>query len=240
MAHPLSVRCERPTPGFQDPHRAPPYRPAVRNLRSHRSRSVAAALVAASMLLAACGDDDDDVAATDDADLVTDAAASGAEADEGDEADEADEAAPAEPGGTGYIELGDVRHELTVTSCLEMFGALGGVAESVEDPENIEVTFDFSPEDWQERDASEGWETAGGVTVRSEEPYQQWETGQDNIFGFNLPDGVDASELDVTAIAIDADAQTVSGEATFIDMMAVMAGDAEPVAGSFAFSCPAS
>ena len=208
----------------------------MRNLRSLRSRSAAAALVAASMLLASCGDDDDDVAATDDADLVTDAAASGDEADEG---GEGDEAAPAGPGGSGYIELGDVRHELTVTSCLEMFGALGGVAESVEDPENIEVTFDFSPEDWQERDASEGWETAGGVTVRSEEPYQQWETGQDNIFGFNLPDGVDASELDVTAIDIDADAQTVSGEATFIDLMAVMAGDAEPVAGSFAFSCPA-
>ncbi|MCO8126074.1 hypothetical protein NHL50_02505 [Acidimicrobiia bacterium EGI L10123] len=208
----------------------------MHNLRFHRSRSAAAALVAASMLLAACGDDDDAVAATDDADLVEDAAASGDDADEG---AEGGDAAPAEPGGSGYIELGDVRHELTVTSCLEMFGALGGVAEGTEDPENIEVTFDFPPEDWQERDASEGWETAGGVTVRSEEPYQQWETGQDNIFGFNLPDGVDASELDVTAIDIDADAQTVSGEAIFIDLMAVMAGDAEPVAGSFAFSCPA-
>jgi hypothetical protein len=187
------------------------------------------------MLLAACGDDDD-VASTDDADLVEDAAASGDDADQG--ADGGD-AAAAGPGGSGYIELGDVRHELTVTSCMSMFGALGGVAESTEDPENVEVTFDFAPEDWQERDASEGWETAGGVTVRSEEPYQQWETGQDNLFGINLPDGVEASELDVTAIDIDADAQTVSGEATFIDLMAAMAGDAEPVAGSFAFSCPA-
>ena len=207
----------------------------MRNLRFPRSRSAAAALVAASMLLAACGDDDD-VASTDDADLVEDAAASGDDADQG--ADGGD-AAAAGPGGSGYIELGDVRHELTVTSCMSMFGALGGVAESTEDPENVEVTFDFAPEDWQERDASEGWETAGGVTVRSEEPYQQWETGQDNLFGINLPDGVEASELDVTAIDIDADAQTVSGEATFIDLMAAMAGDAEPVAGSFAFSCPA-
>lgn len=188
------------------------------------------------MLLAACGGDDD-VAATDDVDLVEDAAAS---TDDGaDEGDETDGGGSGGPGGTGHIVLGDVRHELAVTSCMSMFGALGGVAESVEDPDNLEVTFDFAPEDWQERDASEGWETAGGVTVRSEEPYQQWETGQDNIFGFNLPDGVDASELDVTSIDIDADAQTVSGEATFIDMMAVMAGDAEPVAGSFAFSCPA-
>lgn len=204
----------------------------MRNLRLHRSRSAVAALVAASMLLAACGDDDDDVAATDDVELVEDAAASG------DDADEGDGAGSAEPGGSGYIELGDVRHELTVTSCMSMFGALGGVAEGVEDPENVEVTFDFSPEDWQERDASEGWETAGGITVRSEEPYEQWETGQDNVFGFNLPAGVDGSEIDVTAIDIDAEAQTVRGEATFIDLMAVMAGEAEPVAGSFAFSCP--
>ena len=211
----------------------------MRNLDLRRARP-AVALVAVSMLLGACGGDDDDGAAVDDVDLVEDAAAAtdaGAD-DEGDDAGEGDGEGSAEPGGTGHIELGDVRHELTVTSCMSMFGALGGVAESTEDPENIEVTFDFAPEDWQDRDASEGWETAGGVTVRSEEPYQQWETGQDNIFGFNLPEGVDASELDVTSIDIDADAQAVSGDATFIDMMAVMAGDAEPVAGSFAFSCP--
>lgn len=182
------------------------------------------------MLLVACGDDDDDgAAATDDADLLEEASASGGAGDP---------VAPAGPGGAGHIQIGDVRHELTVTSCMEMAGALGGIAEGTDDPENLEVTFDFAPEDWQARDASEGWETAGGITVRSEEPYEQWETGQDNIFGFNLPDGVDASELDITAVDVDVDAQTASGEATFIDLTAVMAGDAEPVDGSFSFACP--
>lgn len=211
----------------------------MRNLRFHRSRSAVAALLAGTILLAGCGDDDD-VAEADDVDLVEDAAASTDE-DAGDdtaEADGVDEASSAAPGGSGHVQIGDVRYELAVTSCLNMAGAIGGRAEAVDDPENIEVTFDFAPEDWQDRDASEGWETAGGVTVRSEEPYQQWETGQDNIFGFNLPEGVDGSQLDVTAIDIDTDAQTVTGEATFIDLGAVMAGAGEPVAGSFAFSCP--
>lgn len=57
----------------------------------------------------------------------------------------------------------------------------------------------------------------------------------------NLPDGVDAAELDITSVDIDEDAQTASGEAMFIDLGAVMAGDAAgPVAGTFAFACPES
>jgi hypothetical protein len=79
------------------------------------------------------------------------------------------------------------------------------------DPDNLGVTFDFSPQDWSEKASSEGWEHAGGVTVRSEEPYEQWESGQEDLAGFNLPDGLDPAEIDITA---------------------------DPVAGTFAFACP--
>jgi hypothetical protein len=143
------------------------------------------------------------------------------------------------PAGTGFIEIGDLRHELTVTGCVNLFGAIGGNAESVTEPDNVEVNFDFSPEDWQERAASEGWEENGAITLRSEEPYLQWETGVSALELYNLPAGTDAAALDITSFDIDDAGQSVQGEAVFLDIVTIITGGAaEPTPGTFAFSCP--
>lgn len=59
--------------------------------------------------------------------------------------------------GVGMIEIGDVRHDLTVTRCYTMADSIAGDAVIVSEPDNVDVSFTFAAEDAYERDVSEGW-----------------------------------------------------------------------------------
>lgn len=139
--------------------------------------------------------------------------------------------------GTGFIQIGDLRHELTVRRCMTMAGALGGQATGTDQTDNIRVNFDFSPQDWKRRPASEGWDETGSVTLRSEEPYLQWSSGPSAVDGFNLQ-GIDPTSLDITALEISADGRSARGKARFLDVQRLMRGEANVVDGSFEFVCP--
>jgi hypothetical protein len=174
------------------------------------------------------GGDETAAPAGTDAPVVTEAPAGGGDAGSGSAA-----------AGSGFIEIGDLRHDLTVTRCIQLFGAIGGSAESVTEPDNVEVTFDFSPDDWRERPASEGWEENGSITLRSEEPYLQWETGPSLLELYNLPAGIEAAAIDITTFDIDDTGSSVQGEAVFLEIVSIITGAAaEPTTGTFAFSCP--
>jgi len=139
--------------------------------------------------------------------------------------------------GMGFIQIGDVRHELTVQRCLSMFGALSANAVSVTEPDNLSAHFEFAPADWRQRDASEGWEEAGTITVRSDDPYNQWESGLSAVSGYNLGD-LDAKSIDITSLEITPGGRGARGEARFVEMRALMGGNAVPTTGLFEFNCP--
>jgi hypothetical protein len=138
---------------------------------------------------------------------------------------------------TGFIEVGGQRHDLTVQRCISMFGALSGQAVSASEPDNVFVTFEFSPADWRERDVSEGWEETGTVRIRSDDPYNQWETGISAVGMYNLG-GMAPESLDITSLEVAPNGRSARGEAVFIEMKAVVAGAPQAVSGAFEFSCP--
>lgn len=187
--------------------------------------------LAALALLGACGDDDDASSSPPD---------TAAEAPAGDDDGGSDGASSATGGGsgTGFVQIGDERYELTIEGCVEMFGAMAGNGHATNDPDNVEVAFDLSPQDWQDRDPSEGWEMAGAITLSIEEPYHQWETGGALVELFDLPDGLKADDVDIVSHQIDERTSTATGTASFIDLGAVLAGGGTPVEGSFELSCP--
>ncbi len=201
-----------------------------------------------SLRSSACGGSDGSTSSGDSA--TTAAAAVPDSAGEVDGADSdaapADEAASDEDdtgssggSGAGLIQIGDQQFDLTVTRCITMAGALGGDAVGAVDPGNLQASFTFSPEGWQERDASEGWSEDGDIGLDSDEPYFLWETGQSSFEGLNLPGGLDPTMLDITSYDIADDGQSVRGEAMFIELNEMLAGTMlEPIAGSFEFSCP--
>lgn len=190
-----------------------------------------ALVISLALFAAACGDDDESSAA----DSVP------TETTDGDTPTEPSGPAAAPSGagdtGSGFIRIGDETHELTIGSCVSMFGILGGDGQGV-DHEDLYLTFDFSPEDWQDRPATEGWEGAGSIQLGSDDPYVQWETG-DELRWLNL-EGVDVDELVISSFTIDERSQSVRGEATFIDLAAHFdpSRDAEPTAATFEFNCP--
>jgi hypothetical protein len=139
--------------------------------------------------------------------------------------------------GTGLIQVGELRHELAVQRCIAMFGAVSGKAVSVKEPGNVSVSFEFSPVGWRERDASEGWEEAGNISVDSEDPYNQWITGQSLVSGYNLG-GMDAATFDITSLDAAGNGRSVRGEAVFVEYRAILSGVPEQVPGTFQFSCP--
>ena len=216
-----------------------------------RHRSYVPAAVGMLLVLTACGGDDD-AAPADAADSRASQDDAAAPADGSDAAESPDETAAAgeavadpsstssfgEPG-TGMIEIGDLRHELTVTRCVSMAGAMGGDAVSVSEPDNVSISFSFSPEDWQDRNASEGWSETGSVRLDNDEPYLQWATGISSFEGFNLPDGIAAADLDITAIDISDDGRSARGEAMFAEVNSLFTGgDVLTATGSFEFTCP--
>jgi len=139
--------------------------------------------------------------------------------------------------GVGFIQIGNMRHELTVQRCLSMFGALSANAVSVTEPDNLSAHFEFSPADWRQRDASEGWEEAGTITVRSDNPYNQWESGLSAVSGYNLG-SLDPTSIDITSLEITPGGRGARGEARFVEMRALMGGNAVPTTGLFEFNCP--
>lgn len=211
------------------------------------------AALALGVLVAACGSDDEaNVSDSGDAAPVSDAAAE--EADASDEVTDTgtassdgdapaatvDDGAAAGAAGTGFVEIDGTRFDVTVIDCIDLAGALGGRFEGVDEPDNVRGDFSFSPDDWESRDASEGWEEPGSVTLRVEDPYLQWETGASLVEGYNLPGGVSADEIVVSSFDIDEQALSVQGNATFFEVNSLFAGSAtEPAAGTFEFNCPA-
>lgn len=172
-------------------------------------------------------------------------AACGADAPEGSQKSSgsapADKSAVSSGGtGTGTIKIGDFQHDLTIVRCQNLAGAIGGQAVSVSDPNNVEVSFEFPPEDWAERPASEGWSDSAAVRIDSEDPELQWQTGAESSEGFNLPAGMTAQDVAVTSFDIADDGSSVAGEGQFIELNALFAGTlTESTKGTFAFSCPA-
>ncbi len=175
-----------------------------------------------------------DSASSDSASSDTTAAASG---EEPESASSDDESSPS-GSGTGTIEIAGERHDLTITRCFAMAGAIGGDGVSTSEPDNVQFTFEFAPEDWADR-TSEGWTENGTVRLDSDDPYLQWESGESLLELYNLPDGAEPSSFVVTSYDIADDGQSVSGEAVFLELTALMTGEgAEPLPGTFAFSCP--
>lgn len=201
-----------------------------RNRTGRLRRPFVGGVLVLMLALAACGSSDSD-----------DASERGDTSD--DETTQPGGATDAPAGGTGEgrIEIGDVSYDLEVNRCVTMFSAVSGDATAVSEPDNVEVSFDFSPEDWAERDASEGWSENGSVRLDVEDPYTQWVTGNSVLEGYNAPDGVDLNALDITSYDISDDGQSITGEAQFIELNAMLSGTAtEPTAGTFSFSCPPS
>ena len=143
--------------------------------------------------------------------------------------------------GTGTITIGDLSHELTMLRCVTMAGAISADGVSVSEPDNVDVSFSFSPEDWRDRPTSQGWTETGTARLDVDEPYEQWESGASVFEGFTLPAGTTAADFDITALDISDDGQSASGEATFVEINALLGvGDPVPTPGSFAFTCPES
>ena len=196
-------------------------------------RSVGGGALALMLVLTACGSSGSDEA-KDPVDADKAAPTSGAKGTTG-------SPKASEGGGTGLgtVEIGDVRYELTITRCTSLAGAISGGGVSVSEPDNVDVTFEFPPADWATRPKSEGWTDNPTIRLDSEEPYMQWSAGPTQVEGYNLPDGLKATDMAITNVDIADDLQSVTGEAQFIDVNAIFAGkEAKPTAGTFSFSCP--
>jgi hypothetical protein len=205
---------------------------------------LSAVVVATALVFAGCGDDGDE-SSSDTADAPTDTGADTATGDSSDEAGADDGEAATDPGidaaaGTGFIQIGDMRHELTIELCANLFGAVNGRAIGADDPQAVKVVFNISPEDWQEQGDSSGFDDAGSVQfIESQTP--SWSTGLNYIGDYEIPADVDASTLGISSFDISDDGQSVSGDATFYDLDAlVYATPVAPETGSFAFACPPS
>lgn len=139
--------------------------------------------------------------------------------------------------GTGFLKIGDSHHDLEITRCLIAFGVVGGSAVSTQEPDNIKVNFEFSPANWRERPETEGWTETGTISLRSENPYAQWESGLSQVSAYNLG-SLDPASLDITSVEFSADGRSARGEANFLSVDSIMKGSPNTSAGSFEFSCP--
>lgn len=140
--------------------------------------------------------------------------------------------------GTGFIEIGALRRDLVVKRCMTMAGALGADAVAADGTGNLKVRFDFSPADWRERPASEGWSETGSISLRVDEPYLQWESGPSMIAGYNIR-GIDPASLAIIMLEMSAERRRARGTARFLDVNALMRGKAVATEGRFEFTCPA-
>jgi hypothetical protein len=219
-----------------------------------------AALVAAALVFGGCGDDGGtsssdtsdpadtpadtggDTTSGDSTDGVDDSTADDdADADSGtDDGDTVSDAGSDVAAGMGFIQIGDLRHDLTVELCANIFDAVNGRAVGTGDAEAVKVVFNLSPEDWQDRGDNFGYEDAGSIQyIESQTP--SWSTGLNYIGDYEIPADVDVTTLGISSYDISDDGQSVSGEATFYDLNAlVYATPVAPETGSFAFACPAS
>ncbi len=137
--------------------------------------------------------------------------------------------------GKGMIEVGDLRYELTVTRCTPMMGTISGVAESVTEPDNVEVYFELPPNDWSDSESIEALDHAGMIKLSIENPYTRWATGHSDIAVMNLPSGLDAAGIVLTERDVAEDLQNMQGKGTFVE---VFGTTDEHRIGTFTFSCP--
>ena len=202
-------------------------------VRKRTLRPLWGGAIALALVLAACGSSDSDASKEP---VKTDPAEGSASGDP----DDSDSPSTAGGGtGTGKIEIGDIRHDLKIDGCVTLAGAISGRAVSVTEPDNVDVNFSFSPENWSERDDAADWAENGTVRLDREDPYEQWQSGASVFEGFNLPSGVEATDFTVTSYDVSDDGQSVTGEARFVELNAMLAGTvAEATVGTFAFSCP--
>ncbi|MGB3409881.1 MAG: hypothetical protein WBA45_01685 [Microthrixaceae bacterium] len=159
-----------------------------------------------------------------------------------------DDSAAAQGGtGKGMIEVGELRHELTVTRCTSMAGAMGGDAESVTEPDNVEVYFELPPDDWADSKTIELLDHSGLIRVSIEDSYLEWVANPQGAEELNLPDGATASEIAVTDLVVSDDGQTMEGKATFLEVRRrtpksnptrIPEDDTPTETGTFSFSCP--
>ena len=123
--------------------------------------------------------------------------------------------------------------------CITIAGAIAAGAVAVDEPDNVDVSIELSPEDWRDRPASEGWTSDGSVRLDIEEPYQQWEAGVEALELYNLPAGLAPVDFAITSYDVSDDGQSVRGEAVFVSVDGLFRGDAvEPTPGSFSITCP--
>ncbi len=199
----------------------------------------AGAVFMTALMLAACGSSNDGEGQQV-ADEGQNSSANDQATQQSPASDPAESPVTAEGGtGMGTVQIGDEVWEFTISRCQSLAGALGGQGQSVDDPDNVDVSFEFQPEDWEDRDASEGWDDMASIRIDSEEPYLQWETGLGALRDYNLPAGLTADDTPVTGFDISDDGQTVTGEAKFVEINALFSGQIpEIMAGTFSFSCP--
>lgn len=199
----------------------------------------AGAVFMTTLMLAACGSSDDGQGPQG-ADEGQNSSANDHATQQSPASDPASSPVTAEGGtGVGNVRIGDEVWDFTIVRCQSLAGALGGQGQSVDDPDNVDVNFEFQPEDWEDRNASEGWDDTASIRLDSEEPYLQWETGLSALRDYNLPAGLTADDTPVTSFDISDDGQTVTGEAQFVDINALFSGQTPKImAGTFSFSCP--
>lgn len=139
--------------------------------------------------------------------------------------------------GKGTIEIGDTKHELKITRCTSLFGAISGEGESASEPDNVSVRFEFTPDDWSDSKSIELMGHPGMIEMRVEDPYLHWMTGSLMLDDLTLPDGVAPSDAKVTERHVTEDGQTMEGKATFVEVNQNVE-TSNPDTGSFNFSCP--
>jgi hypothetical protein len=141
--------------------------------------------------------------------------------------------------GAGFIQIGDLRHELKIELCASVLGSISGRAVGVSEPDKVKVVFNISPENWKTAGAT--FKEPGSIQY-SEALANSWTTGQKRyIDDYKLPAGIDPSTIAISSYDIADDAKSVTGTATFYDLNAlVYATPVAPKTGSFAFACPPS
>lgn len=157
--------------------------------------------------------------------------------DEGAKGPDTAQELPAAKGGTGkgMIEVGDLRYELKVTRCTPIMGTIRGEAESVTEPDNVEVYLELPPNDWSDKKSMDMLDHAGMVRLEIEDSYVKWVTGHSSIEVPNLPKGLQDAGIVLSERNVSKDLQSMEGKGTFVEVNGTT--DEEKL-GTFSFSCP--
>ena len=127
------------------------------------------------------------------------------------------------------VKIGEHQYEFELTRCssTQRFGT--GKAK---DGSDVTLTYGFPPANWKSRPASEGWSDNGHFRIRDKDNNLDWQASETMSEELTI---VSAGQSQVDDFSIDG--KSVSGNATFIDVNAIMTGSAEPVKGTFKLEC---